>query len=55
MSEKIASEKALGIIAKIKAKQWKEMGRAITEVKEFTEAGGITGLVDSGSGRSKNK
>lgn len=44
MSEE-TSEKALSIIAKIKAKQWKEMGRTVTQIKDFTEAGGMGDFV----------
>ena len=43
MSEE-ASEKALTLMTKIKAKQWKEMGRTVNDFKEFTEAGGIANI-----------
>lgn len=46
MAEKIASEKALLIIAKIKAKQWKEMGKTVTQMREFTEANVIESFLE---------
>lgn len=40
-------EKTIAIIAKIKPKQWKEMGRTIMELKEFTAAGGVSSFAGS--------
>ena len=45
MSEE--SEKAATILAKIKAKQWKEMGKTVEGLKDFTESGGIVSFADS--------
>lgn len=45
MSEE--SEKTAGILAKIKAKQWKEMGKAVTQMKEFAEADVISSFLDN--------
>lgn len=44
MAEEEASEKALTIIAKIKAKQWKAMGKTVEQMKEFADSGGLESL-----------
>lgn len=44
MSEE--ADKTAGILAKIKAKQWKEMGRAIEKMREFSEAQVIESFLD---------
>jgi len=45
VAEEEASEKALTIIAKIKAKQWKAMGKTVEQMKEFADSGGLEGFV----------
>lgn len=44
MSEE--SEKTAAILGKIKAKQWKEMGKTVIGLKEFTEVGGLSNLLE---------
>lgn len=44
MSEE--ADKTAGILAKIKAKQWKEMGKTVTQMKDFAEANVIESFLD---------
>ena len=48
MAEKVASvasEKTLAILGKIKAKQWKAMGKTVEQMREFAEEGGMGAFV----------
>ena len=41
------AEKTMTAMAKIKPKAWRAMGDTIGDLKDFTEAGGMTGLLDT--------
>ena len=45
MAEEVATNKTLEILAKIKAKQWKAMGKTVEQMREFTEEAGMGDFV----------